>query len=126
MDPPELASKPPRSRIGAASNSAPELRVLGWVMLGPFHCTPLHAWTLGLITHCMTSHLLPKQIRVNVCYIFYYNRRSGPKHERPFLGVCIVNVLLHLQADVGAWRMLLKCLLFLLISQTCRIKLYYI
>ena len=34
MDPPELASKPPRSRIGAALNSAPELRVLGWVMLG--------------------------------------------------------------------------------------------
>ena len=34
MDPPELASEPPRSRIGAASNSAPELRVLGWVMLG--------------------------------------------------------------------------------------------
>jgi hypothetical protein len=36
MDPPELASEPPRSRIGAASNSAPELRVLGWVMLGVF------------------------------------------------------------------------------------------
>jgi hypothetical protein len=34
MDPPELASEPPRSRIGAASNSAPHLRVLGWVMLG--------------------------------------------------------------------------------------------
>ena len=34
MDPPELASEPPRSRIGATSNSAPELRVLGWVMLG--------------------------------------------------------------------------------------------
>ena len=34
MDPPELASEPPRSHIGAASNSAPELRVLGWVMLG--------------------------------------------------------------------------------------------
>ena len=33
MDPPELASEPPRSRIGAASNSAPELRRLGWVML---------------------------------------------------------------------------------------------
>ena len=37
MDPPELASEPPRSRIGAASNSAPELRVLGWVMLGHSH-----------------------------------------------------------------------------------------
>jgi hypothetical protein len=34
MDPPELASEPPRSRIGAASNSAPHLRVLGGVMLG--------------------------------------------------------------------------------------------
>ena len=33
MDPQELASEPPWSRIGAASNSAPELRVLGWVML---------------------------------------------------------------------------------------------
>jgi hypothetical protein len=31
MDPPELASEPTRS---SASNSAPELRVLGWVMLG--------------------------------------------------------------------------------------------
>ena len=34
MNPPELASEPPRSRIGAASNSAPHLRPLGWVMLG--------------------------------------------------------------------------------------------
>ena len=34
MDPPELASEPPRSRIGAASNSAPHLTPLGWVMLG--------------------------------------------------------------------------------------------
>ena len=34
MDPPELASEPPRNRIGAASNSAPHLRVLGGVMLG--------------------------------------------------------------------------------------------
>jgi hypothetical protein len=34
MDPPELASEPPQSRIGAASNSAPHLRVLGGVMLG--------------------------------------------------------------------------------------------
>jgi hypothetical protein len=34
MDPPELASEPPRSRIGATSNSAPHLRVLGGVMLG--------------------------------------------------------------------------------------------
>ena len=34
MDPPELASEPPRSRFGAASNSALHLRVLGWVMLG--------------------------------------------------------------------------------------------
>ena len=34
MDPPELASEPPRSRIGAASNSAPELRPLGRIMLG--------------------------------------------------------------------------------------------
>ena len=46
MDPPELASKPPRSRIGAALNSVPELRVLGWVMLGQpkdFHCFKCHA-----------------------------------------------------------------------------------
>jgi hypothetical protein len=34
MDPPELASEPPRSHIGAASNSALHLRVLGGVMLG--------------------------------------------------------------------------------------------
>ena len=34
MNPLELASEPPQSRIGAASNSAPELRRLGWVMLG--------------------------------------------------------------------------------------------
>jgi hypothetical protein len=34
MDPPELASEPSRSRIGATSEPAPELRVLGWVMLG--------------------------------------------------------------------------------------------
>jgi hypothetical protein len=34
MDPPELASEPPRSRIGATSNSALHLRVLGGVMLG--------------------------------------------------------------------------------------------
>lgn len=56
---------------------------------------------------------------MHVCYIFYYSRRSGPKHEREglSLGVCIVNVLLHLQAD-GPWRILLKYLLFLLISQT--------
>ena len=34
MDPPELASEPPWIRIGAASNSAPHLTPLGWVMLG--------------------------------------------------------------------------------------------
>ena len=34
MDPPELASEPPHSRIGATSNSAPHLTPLGWVMLG--------------------------------------------------------------------------------------------
>ena len=44
MDPPELASEPPWSRIGAASNSTPELRRLGWVMLGL-------KWKLGLLLY---------------------------------------------------------------------------
>ena len=34
MDPPELASEPPRSRFGAALNSAPDLRPLAPLMLG--------------------------------------------------------------------------------------------
>ncbi len=34
MDPPELASEPPRSRFGAALNSAPHLTPLGRLMLG--------------------------------------------------------------------------------------------
>jgi len=38
MDPLELASEPPRSHIGAASNSAPHLTPLGWVMLGVLTC----------------------------------------------------------------------------------------
>jgi hypothetical protein len=58
MDPPELASEPPQSRIGAASNSAPHLTPLGWVMLG--HSSP-----------CASVGMVEAQI-INV--ITYINR----------------------------------------------------
>jgi hypothetical protein len=56
MDPPELASEPPRSRIGAASNSAPELRRLGWVMLGDL-TSLLGAFTKNWAHVCAKSNL---------------------------------------------------------------------
>jgi hypothetical protein len=52
MDPPELASEPPRSRIGAASNSALHLRVLGGVMLG---LTP-HMGSINVPSNSLLTH----------------------------------------------------------------------
>lgn len=64
---------------------------------------------------------------MHVCYIFYYSRRSGPKHEREglSLGVCIVNVLLHLQADGRTLANIVE-ISVVLVDFSDRIKLYYI
>ena len=104
MDPPELASKPPRSRIGAALNSALELRVLGWVMLGCKLCVWFSA-TVALMcrVNCIVTswlgwprwliiHRLRRSSSVSSLMLTVDITRSFPSHRVCFFSFQLIMV----------------------------------